>query len=102
MLEAQYQSGLKKKIRRLLPGCVVIKLEGQGLPDLLILYNTMWAVLEVKRSDKEPYQPNQEYYLDLLGKMSYSATIYPENEEEILNALQFAFKSGRLTRVPLA
>jgi len=76
------------------PGCFVLKNDEQylqGIPDLTILYGKYWAMLEVKKSSKEPYRPNQEYYLQLLGEMSFTATIFPENEEEVLDALQSAF-----------
>lgn len=100
--EVAYQARLVQKIEAMFPGCVVFKndpREYQGVPDLLILYGCAWAMLEVKRSANEPFQPNQEYYLDLFGDMSYAACIYPENEEQVLNDLQFAFGGSRETRV---
>lgn len=100
-LESDFQSDLIKEIKDLFPGCVVLKNDPnymQGIPDLLILFRKNWAALEVKRSASEPYRPNQEYYLDMLNKMAYSATIFPENRESILDELQFALRSGRTTR----
>jgi len=102
MYERDYQAKLIKKLRLLFPGCFILKNDSgylQGVPDLTILYWEHWAVLEVKLSEDEPYQPNQEFYLDQLGRMSFSATIFPENEEEVLHELQLAFKrSGRESR----
>jgi len=100
-LESEFQSNLIKEIRDLFPGCVVLKNDPnyiQGFPDLLILFRKNWAALEVKRSASEPYRPNQEYYLDMLNKMAYSATIYPENAKAILDELQFALRLGRKAR----
>lgn len=100
-LESEFQSELIKEIKDLFPGCVVLKNDPnylQGFPDLLILFRQNWAVLEVKRSASEPYRPNQEYYLDLLDNLSYSATIYPENRESILDELQFALRTRRKAR----
>lgn len=67
----------------------------QGIPDLIILYNTRWASLEVKKSSSEPYQPNQEYYIALMNEMSFSATIFPENKQEVLNALERTLRDSR-------
>lgn len=100
-LESQFQAELIKEIKELFPGCVVLKNDPnyiQGFPDLLILFRKNWAALEVKRSATEPYRPNQEYYLDMLNQMAYSATIYPENRKSILDELQFALRAGRTTR----
>jgi hypothetical protein len=98
-LETDFQTGLKKDIRRLLPGCYVFKIDGlQGVPDLLILFNDRWALLEVKRDAQAPYQPNQEWYIEQFNKMSFSSVIFPENKEVVLNALQQAFTSRRKTR----
>ncbi len=91
MLERDYQARLIRKLRRLFPGCIILKNDTdylQGIPDLLILYGRNWAALEVKASEDAPEQPNQEYYVELMGEMSFAAFIYPEVEEEVLYALQ--------------
>lgn len=91
MLEREFQSKLIKKIKALFPGCIVLKNDPnyiQGFPDLLILYNEKWAALECKASAHATTRPNQEYYVNVLSKMSYSSFIFPENEEEVLNELQ--------------
>lgn len=96
MREAEYQSKLKKTIEKRLPGCVVLKTDPsqrQGMPDLLILHNNRWAALEVKRSEKATKRPNQEYYVDKLNNMSYSSFIFPENESEVLNAMERSFEA---------
>lgn len=98
MLESKYQAYLIKELRRLFPGCVVLKNDTdylQGIPDLLILWRRRWAALEVKPRANAPHQPNQDYYVDLLDEMSFAAFIYPENEEDVLSDLQSAFRSGR-------
>lgn len=98
MLESRFQAGLIKELEEIFPGCIILKNDAnyiQGFPDLLILFRDRWGVLEVKANLRSPYQPNQEYYLALLGKMSFAATICPENAEEVINALQSALRSGR-------
>ena len=103
VLESEFQAELIKELRVMFPGCVILKNDPnylQGFPDLLILFRTHWAALEVKRSDKEPFRPNQEYYLEELDKISFAACIYPENREKILDELQFSFRAGRQTRLP--
>lgn len=77
------------------PGCFIFKLdpnEIQGIPDLLILHNNKWAILEVKRSANASHRPNQDYYVEVLNKMSFASFIYPENKEEVLHALQHALQ----------
>lgn len=88
--ENKYQGELIKKIKALFSDVLVQKLDTsyqQGIPDLLILHPNGWAVLEVKRSINEPFQPNQEYYIDLLDQWSFAAMICPENEREVLDEL---------------
>ncbi len=65
----------------------------QGILDLTLLHGDNWAALEIKSYASAPLQPNQAYYLQQLDDMSFAAIIYPENEEEILDALQTAFAS---------
>lgn len=96
--ENKFQSDLIKQIKNLIPGCIVLKNDPkykQGMPDLLILYEDKWAALECKRSSNASHRPNQEYYVDLLNEMSYASFIYPENKEEVLDAIQSAFRTKR-------
>jgi hypothetical protein len=95
VLESEYQGKLIKKLKKLFPGSVVLKNDSgylQGIPDLVIFHKARWAMLEVKASATSPYQPNQEYYLELLGQMSFASVIYPENEKDVLSALCQAFQ----------
>lgn len=96
MLENKFQSGLIKDIKRLFPGCIVMKNDSsyiQGIPDLLILYKDKWASLECKKNANANKRPNQEYYVDTMNKMSFSRFICPENKEEVLDELYQAFES---------
>jgi hypothetical protein len=94
--EAVYQKQLIKKLKQLFIGCIVLKNDSayiQGMPDLTVFWGDRWATLEVKASNFSPYQRNQKYYVEQMHDMSFSAFIYPENEEEVLLALQEAFTS---------
>lgn len=99
--EAKFQSDLISDLTDMFPGCIILKNDSgyiQGFPDLTILYKDRWAVLECKRGLKEPFKPNQEYYLEILDDMSFASMICPENREAVLNELQHAFTSRRTTR----
>ena len=94
MLESKFQSNLIKKLKKMFPGCIVVKNDPgylQGIPDLTVFYRDRWATLEVKKSANARHQPNQDYYVEKMNNMSFSAFIYPENEGEVLNALQNTF-----------
>jgi hypothetical protein len=102
MTERQYQAKLIKKLERMFPDCVVLKNDPaylQGMLDLTVLFRNGWASLEVKLSGDSVVQPNQRHYVEKLNEMSFAAFIYPEIEEEVLNALQQAFEPPRRTRV---
>ena len=91
-LESGFQDRLIADLKEMFPGCMVFKMDQiQGIPDLLILYGKRWASLENKKSATAKRQPNQEYYVDLMNKMSFSRFICPENKEEVLTELQKAF-----------
>lgn len=95
MLESEFQSKLISEIKDRFPGCIVVKNDAsyiQGIPDLLVLHKNKWASLECKKSEKAKHRPNQEYYVEKMNEMSFSAFIFPENKEEVLNDLEFAFK----------
>ena len=96
MRENKFQSELIKELKLRFPDCIVVKNDPnyiQGIPDLLILWNDKWAALECKKDSKASHRPNQNYYVEKMNNMSFSAFIYPENREVILNDLEQAFKS---------
>lgn len=96
--ENKFQADLIKEIKRRLPGCLVLKNDAnymQGIPDLLVLWNKCWALLECKKSADETHQPNQDYYIDKAIKMSFGSFIWPENKEEVLNEMERAFQVRR-------
>ena len=103
MKENQYQAGLIKRIKDRFPDAIVLKNDPsykQGIPDLTVLWKDKWAALECKKSEKEHHQPNQDYYVDKMNSMSFSSFIFPENEQEVLNAMERSFQrsSRRSTR----
>ena len=94
-LESVFQHELIREIKERFPGCIVTKTDPtyiQGIPDILILYEDKWATLECKRSSSSSKQPNQTYYVEKMNGMSFSAFIFPENKEEVLDELERSFK----------
>lgn len=94
MAENRFKTNLIKEIEYMFPGCIITHLdpnEIQGIPDLLILYENKWAVLEGKDYANAKHQPNQNYYVDLMDHMSFASFIYPENKDEVLDRLYSYF-----------
>ena len=97
MTEGTYQRALIIKIKKKFPDIIVLKNDPtylQGFPDLLLLKENKWAALEVKKDERAHHQPNQEHYINYCRSMgSFASFIFPQNEEEILDELERAFKS---------
>lgn len=96
ILESKFQAQLIKDLKRLFPGCIVLKNDPnyiQGIPDLTIFWYDKWATLEVKKTANASHQPNQDYYVQTMDQMSFSRFIYPENKEVVLFELQQSFRS---------
>lgn len=93
--EAKFQKSVIKEIQRRLPEAIILKNDPnyiQGIPDLMILNGNNWGTLECKESANASHQPNQDLYVEKLNNMSFSSFIYPENKEEVLNAMEQSFK----------
>lgn len=103
MLENKFKTQLCSKIKKMLPGCIIIHPnpnEHQGIPDIIVLYKNTWGALEGKKEAGASHRPNQDYYVRLMNAMSYSAFIFPENEKEILDELQQTLRSRGDARDP--
>lgn len=101
MRESDYQAKLVRKLRKLYPDAIIMKNDSgyiQGIPDLTILHEDRWATLEVKvrePSSPQAFEPNQEWFIEKMDSMSFSACIYPENEKDVLHGLQLALSPRR-------
>lgn len=92
--ENKYQAGLIKRLTARFSHCMILKNDSgylQGVPDLIVLCDERWAMLEVKASAKSSYRPNQEYYVEKLDHMGFARFVYPENEAAVLNELDTYF-----------
>lgn len=99
--ESEFQSKLIKEIKARFPGAMVLKNDAnyiQGIPDLIVLYQDRWAMLECKRSNDASKRPNQEYYIRTLGEMSFASFISPDNKKEVLDGMERSFLACRETR----
>lgn len=92
VLERDFQRDLINDLKMIFPGALIYKNDTkQGVPDLTVLYQDHWALLECKKSRTATHQPNQDYYVRLADNMSFSRFVYPENKQEVLDELQQAF-----------
>lgn len=101
MQERTYQAGLINRLRDRFPGVFILKNDSsyiQGILDLTLLFDDYWAMLEVKAYEGAPEQPNQRYYVELFDSMTFAAFIFPENEEEVLHALERSLAAKGQTR----
>ena len=102
-LENKYKSEhLIPLLEDMFPGCTILWLDpqmNQGIPDLMIVWGMKAAFLEVKRSAKAAKQPNQEWHINRINREGgFASFIFPENEEEVLDALQSALQPSRRSR----
>ena len=98
MKESAFQKNLIREIKDRFPDAVVLKNDAkyiQGFPDLTVLYFGTWFVLECKKAISAEKQPNQKYYIDKLDKMAHAAFVSPDNKEEVLHAMEKAFRVRR-------
>lgn len=100
---AGFKTQLIKELGLRFPGCVVFNLDPntthQGIPDLLILHNNHWAMLETKGAPNSKRRPNQTYWVEQYNEMAFASFVYPENVEEVLDGLQQALQPHRRSRV---
>jgi len=95
-LEADYKPQLMQRIKRRFSKYGEVRFQhnnpndpsSQGIPDLTVFIGATWSLLEVKRSAKSKKRPNQDYWVEHYAQITFSAFICPENEEEVLDALE--------------
>lgn len=101
-LERDFETDFIDDLERLFPGCEIIKgasMYRQGIPDRIMFYEDFYAFFELKRSARAAQQPNQGWYVEKFDSWSFAAFVYPENKNEVLDAVREAFESRGTARV---
>lgn len=95
--ESDYQTHVIERLQQEFKDSVVINNDGsyiQGFPDLTLLgVKRFWACLECKLYEDAPHQPNQDWWVETLDRMSFARFIFPENEEVVFHELHEAYGS---------
>lgn len=92
--EGRFKEEFSNELSFLFPDIVMLKNDEQmlqGVPDMLLLFEDKWAMLEFKANENSAVQPNQRYYVGLFNTMSYSTFVFPENRDEVLEELSRHF-----------
>lgn len=83
--ETVVQADLIKWLKGLTRNITVLKISvdagvPQGFPDVLVLHNDGFIVIEVKKNAEADFQPNQKYYLARFNAMAKGEALvyYPE------------------------
>lgn len=90
MSEAKLQSDIIKFLRS--KKCFVMKPTGAGVPlgtsDIVFFLEGFYGFIEVKRSEKAPFQPLQPEFLEKMDEWSWAKAVWPENWPEIQAELE--------------
>lgn len=100
---AGFKTKFIKNLQLEFPDCVVMLTDAQyqqGVPDILMLVGDAWFAFEVKAAANSSRRPNQEWWVDILNRLSYASFVYPENEREVLDEVQQALEARGRTRLP--
>lgn len=94
--EIVFEKRLVNKLLDKYPGAYVIKNNPnyiQGFPDRIFLYKDFWAAFDTKAHAKANIQPNQEFYIKQLNRLSLAMFVHPQNEKEFLREIQYALQT---------
>ena len=94
--ETKFKKMFKKKLKRLYPECIIVEADPTyfwSVPDVYFFLGSFWAALEFKRTEGSSRRPNQEYWVEVLDKMSFARFVYPGVEEEVLSELEAAIQN---------
>lgn len=89
--ESDFQKEVAGWLRK--QGCRVIKQDPaigkqKGIPDLLLLKEGWWGMLEIKAAKNSSHQPGQDDWVAWADDNSYGKFVYPGNWEQIKEELE--------------
>lgn len=97
--ERDFQQKLIKDIKNEFPHSIVKKNDSghiQGIPDLSVDIGPYSLHLEVKKSSKAPFRPNQKHFIEHYNSHGgFARAIYPENKKDILNEMKEFIQKNR-------
>lgn len=90
--ESEFKNKLYRDIRTKFPGSEVIPNDAgyiQGFPDATVYFpNGKYVLLEGKRDENSPKQPNQEYYVNESPLSNNAMFVYPQNKKKVMKELE--------------
>lgn len=90
--ESEFKNKLYRDIRTKFPGSEVIPNDAgyiQGFPDATVYFpNGKYVLLEGKRDENSPKQPNQEYYVNESTLSNNAMFVYPQNKKKVMKELE--------------
>lgn len=88
VLESKFERDFCKKLRMVHPDILITKLTGKpGIPDRCVFFHGKHCFLEFKRSSSASKRPLQDWYIDNLGKHTYTSFVSPENASEVFQGV---------------
>lgn len=98
MLESKFKKKFKEKLLEIRPNVEIFEPDPsrrRSAPDMMIFdgvngdkEDQVWAALEFKRAKDADCRPNQPHNVERLNRKGYATFVYPENEQEVLYALE--------------
>lgn len=90
MTESQLQSEIIRYLRS--KHCFVMKCAGPGVPkgtsDVFFCLEGFYGFIEVKRSEKAPFQTLQPEFLKKMSEWSWAKAVWPDNWIEVRSELE--------------
>jgi hypothetical protein len=79
--ESAFQARVIRKLKRMFPGCEILKNDSgyrQGILDITILWCDFLGDAGIQGPEKAKHQPNQDYFVKKFNEMGFAAFIWPE------------------------
>lgn len=94
--ESDFKCNLYKEIKESFPGTEIMINDPnyiQGFPDASVYFpNGRYMLLEGKKDQNSPHQPNQDYYVKKSSLKKNATFVHPQNKKKVMKELERRYK----------